>query len=251
MAKQKSIFKLAGEIDGVSFFERDGKYYARKSNPVSGKQIQSDPAFARTRENMREFGSVATGSKLLRDTIRPLMTSLPDKTIANRLHKMLSFVKNLDATNSRGNRNIAAVFNSGNMAAKEAVKSFSFNPGAPLRSVIFRTPAVDTATGVITINGLIPAEHLDFPQEATHVRFHGGWMQIDFVTGISSLVVTNTEVLAVDVTVTNLLLTPETVPTGTGVDFFVLLVSFYQELNGVQYPLKNGAYNALGVLEVG
>jgi len=27
-------------------------------------------------------------------------------------------------------------------------------------------------------------------------------------------------------------------------------VEFFQEINGVQYPLKNGAYNVLNIVEV-
>ena len=32
--------------------------------------------------------------------------------------------------------------------------------------------------------------------------------------------------------------------------FLVLGVEFYQDVNGVKYPLKNGAYNALSIVKV-
>ena len=39
-------------------------------------------------------------------------------------------------------------------------------------------------------------------------------------------------------------------PVSTGVTLFLLMISFYQEVNGVQYSLKNEDYNVLNVLAV-
>ncbi len=40
------------------------------------------------------------------------------------------------------------------------------------------------------------------------------------------------------------------VPTGTGTKFFLLKMEFFQQVNALQYPLKNGAFNSLKVIEV-
>lgn len=32
--------------------------------------------------------------------------------------------------------------------------------------------------------------------------------------------------------------------------FFVLGIQFFQDVNGVKYPLKNGAFNALSIVKV-
>ena len=40
------------------------------------------------------------------------------------------------------------------------------------------------------------------------------------------------------------------VPTGTGIKFFLLKMEFFQQVNALQYPLKNGAFNSLKVIEV-
>jgi hypothetical protein len=45
-------------------------------------------------------------------------------------------------------------------------------------------------------------------------------------------------------------LTPVGIPVGAGQQFYFLKVAFFQEINGMQYPLKNGAFNALKLLEV-
>jgi hypothetical protein len=45
-------------------------------------------------------------------------------------------------------------------------------------------------------------------------------------------------------------LTPNAVPTGTGVAMQVVLLEFFQQINGVNYLLNNGAYNVLHVVAV-
>jgi hypothetical protein len=56
--------------------------------------------------------------------------------------------------------------------------------------------------------------------------------------------------LAIGTTSSNVSLTPVAVPTGTGISMYLLAVEFFQLVNGVQYVLKNGAYNALAIIEV-
>ena len=51
-------------------------------------------------------------------------------------------------------------------------------------------------------------------------------------------------------TVSSPVLTPEEFPAGSGSTFFLLLISFYQEINGVQYSLKNEDYNVLTILDI-
>ena len=54
----------------------------------------------------------------------------------------------------------------------------------------------------------------------------------------------------IDQTTATITLTPVAVPTGSGNAFYFLKTAFFQEINGVQYPLNNGAFNALKLLEV-
>jgi hypothetical protein len=45
-------------------------------------------------------------------------------------------------------------------------------------------------------------------------------------------------------------LTPTAVPTVTGTGFHVLLIEFFQEVNGVKYMLNNGAFNVLSLVKM-
>ncbi len=115
---------------------------------------------------------------------------------------------------------------------------------------MYRPFAVNTAAGEIAIQGLVPNLHVAFPSGATHMAFTGAWAKVDFATDTYSVELTNTENLVIDATLTDLLLAAGTAPTGTGTDVFLLMVEFFQEVNGVQYSMNNGAYNALAIVDV-
>jgi hypothetical protein len=43
---------------------------------------------------------------------------------------------------------------------------------------------------------------------------------------------------------------PASMPTGAGVTVYLFIVTFFQEINGVQYSLKNEEYNVLHIVDV-
>jgi hypothetical protein len=249
MAKQESILKITGVIDGMGFYKRDGKYFVRKHNPVDGKRIKNDETFVRTRENMKEFGAIAKSGKLLRQAIRPMLVDIPDKTIVSRLHKTLAVVKNCDAVATRGNRTVAG--GSAHPIAKSELKNFQFNKNAAVAGMLYKQYGVDTTTGVITIPQLLAMEDVIFPAGATHVALTGGWAKLDFAAEKYAFCSTNTVLLSRASARTDIMLVPSGKPAlCAGNDYFMLQVSFYQETNGVQYALKNGAFNALCMVDI-
>lgn len=68
MAKQKSIFKIKGVVDGQSFFySKLGGYQLRKINPNMSERVKTEPAFANTRLAASEFkGAASTASAIVR-----------------------------------------------------------------------------------------------------------------------------------------------------------------------------------------
>jgi hypothetical protein len=110
--------------------------------------------------------------------------------------------------------------------------------------------ALDTATGEVEIADFIPIQQLDYPEGATHVDLSSGFLNLDFGTGDYDLQLSNLINLPIDATISTVTLTPVGVPVGTGQNFYFLKVAFYQEVNAVQYPLNNGAFNTLQIIEV-
>jgi len=248
MARQKGIIKLKGKIGDLSFYKTQDGHLAREKGGVDASRIANDPAFVRTRENGAEFGSSASSGKLMRNSLRPMMMTASDNRVTARLTKLMTGIKNLDATSVRGKRSVGVAI--ALPAAKALLKGFNFNDKAILGSILFKPYAVTTATGVITINGLIPVNDIAFPVGATHMTIKGGWAKVDFTNKISDVKFSNIINLPIDGTSSNVVLTPTAAPTGAGTNLYLLQIEFFQLVNAVQYSLKNGTYNALCIVEV-
>ncbi len=248
MARQKGIIKLTGKVGDLSFYKSKDGYLAREKGGVEAERIKNDPAFVRTRENGAEFGSAASSGKVLRDAIRPMLQNASDGRVASRLTKLMTQIKNLDGTSIRGARNVGVGI--AVPEAKALLKGFNFNNQAILGSILFNAYAVDPGTGEISVTGLVPANEISAPSGATHITLRGAWAKIDFATGETDIQQTNAVNLPIDGTTTDVILTPTSAPTGTGTDLYLLMIEFFQEVNGAQYSLKNGAYNALSIVEV-
>lgn len=248
MARQTGLIKVRGTLDNVNFYQTQDGTLARMRTSVDAKRIATDPAYIRTRENGAEFGASAKAGKIARDALRPLLLLASDNRITSRMTKVMTEVKNLDFTSSRGRRNVAGGIN--HPSAKELLKGFNFNERSNLGTVLAKPLSVSTITGEVSISEIIPLNDIAFPAGATHFTLQSGWAKIDFVTGVSDLRLSSATNLPIDETEQTISLIPSSAPTGGGINVYVLCISFYQELNGTQYPLKNGSFNALSIVEI-
>lgn len=248
MAKANGILKIEGTVEDLTFYKKDGKSFVRKKGGVSKERIENDPNYVRTRENNSEFGHSGSAGKVLRMAMGSLVFKAKDNKLASRMLQVMSRIKNLDTVSARGKRQVAVGI--GTAEGKLYLKGFDFNIHAPLNGVLFAPFELDTATGVVSIADFTPAEQLQFPQGSTHVSFQSAVLAIDFETEVSELAYSPVVNLPINLTVTPITLTPSSVPSGSGNQLFMLMVSFYQEVNGVQYSLKNEGFNVLNVLEV-
>jgi hypothetical protein len=160
----------------------------------------------------------------------------------------MTLIKNLDATSARGERNVGVAIVL--PAAKELLKGFNFNNRSILGSVLFKPLVIDAATGSITLTGLVPANEIAAPSGATHFSVRTGWAKLDFVQGLKALEVSAPFNGPIDGNAVDVLLTPAQAPAGAGTNVHLLMIEFFQEVNGVQYVLNNGQYNALSIVEV-
>lgn len=248
MAKLKSLIKIEGTLDDLTFYKGKEGYLVRTKGGVSATRIKNDPAFARTRENGSEFGHSATSGKQLRRAIINLLTDAKDSGVTARLTQVMSRVKNADTTSIRGARNVAVGLTT--PEGRLELNGFDFNKDAILSSVLLIDFTLNPTTGEVVIADFTPNQNLDSPEGATHVSLTSGFLNLDFSTDIKDLQlspVINVPINGVTSTVT---LTPPTAPTGSGNAFYFLKLAFFQEVNSVQYPLNNGTYNALQLVDV-
>ncbi len=248
MAKQVGIFKVQGTVDEVTFYHTADGDFVRKKGGVSKGRIQNDPAFARARENMSEFGTSVASAKLLRDNIRPLLPGVADGKLTSRMMQLMMGIQRQDSTSQRGKRSVGVA--QALAGAKAMLKNFNFNKETLLANVLIKPVTITPATAVMSITGLIPITDIVYPTVATHVSFSGAVLNINFATTVVDVKYTNVVSLPINNSVSNVTLTPSDVPAGTGIRLYLFKVEFVQVVNGSNYPLKNGSFNALAIIEV-
>lgn len=248
MARQKGIIKLEGTLDDITFLKTLDGYIAKTRSSLSKSRILTDPQFVRTRENMREFTLAAHSGKDLRNAANVLIHQAPDTRVVSRILRLMSAIAKYDTTSPRGDRNVGVAIT--NPVALALLRGFEFNSRSQIASILLRPYAVTTATGVITINNLVPINDVAPPPHATHLTLRGAFAVVKFTTGSSEIKYTNEVNLPIDSATTNVILTPTGVPALGGTKIYLLQMQFFQEINSVQYELNNGIYNALVIAEV-
>lgn len=248
MPRVNGVVNLEGTLGDLTFYKKEGQSFVRKKGGISKQRIETDPSFVRTRENMSEFKTNINAAKLLRLSLGALVFKAKDSRVSNRLMQVMAQIKNLDANSARGQRSVSEGIATDE--GKRLLTGFDFNINAPLDAVLFANYTLDNATGEFLIPNLIPAEQLRSPDGANFVSFQSGVLNLDFQTGISELVLSPIVNLPIDMTSNNVVLTPPSMPRGAGENLFIIMVSFYQQVNGVQYSLKNEEFNVLHVVDV-
>ena len=245
MARQTGIIKLKGTIGDISFYKTSDGHLARAKGGVDGNRIANDPAFQRTRENGSEFGRAGKGGKLLRNAIRVLLQNAKDKRVVSRLTKNLVAIVKTDNINERGLRTIQE----GNM---NLLSGFEFNINGKLGSTLFTdlTTAFDRVTGEATLamDSFSPTISIAAPGGATHFKIVTGATALDFINEASVFESDETVITPyISANTSAINLTASLAANTTFPVIQVVGVEFYQEVNGEQYPLKNGSFNALSV----
>ncbi|WP_026899436.1 hypothetical protein [Daejeonella oryzae] len=248
MARQKGIIKLKGTIGDISFYKSKDGYLAREKGGVDATRIASDPAFVRTRENGAEFGRAGSAGKLLRNALRNVIKNASDPRVTSRLTQALVKVVQADLVSVRGLRNVLD-------GELELLTGFEFNVNGKLGSTLFvpYTATIDRVTGeaVLSIPAYVPLNSIGSPVGTTHFKLNMAVTEIDFESGefktesgSSNEIVNDANAVAASSITLNI------GPNSTKPLFVAFGIEFFQEVNGLMYSLKNGAYNGLALVKI-
>lgn len=248
MAGQDGIIKLKGTLGGITFYKTKDGYLAREKGGIDRKRMANDPAFKRTRENGQEFGTAGRFGKYLRNAIRPIVQAGSDKRLVSRMLRDLMQIIKTDQINDRGMRNPL----DGNL---ELLNGFEFNLNGALASSLY-TPfeaSLDRVSGEgeVVIPELVPSQMIAAPNGTTHFKFVSAAAEVDFAQGNSKAVYTSSQEMPWDnssipiTTLTNAITANSTLTI-----LQVLGIQFFQQINNVFYPLNNGMYNALAIVNI-
>ena len=249
MAKQSSIFKLKGTIDGVTFYKtsKDG-HLAKAKGGVPKSRILNDPKFARTRENMSEFSNAGKSGKVLRDSIESIVNEAKDNRMVSRLVKEMVSIGHTDITNPRGQRH--ATF-----GQLQLLKGFEFNSTAKLTSIL-STPykvTMNRVTGLMQIDipSFVPKDTLKFPQGAMTFRIVSAATEVDFIKTAFNSDIKHSVDYFIDNTPTPPFQVGLQLTANSTLPLFVVLgFQFFNKTNNQFYSLRNGAFNCLAIVDV-
>ena len=165
------MLKYRGSLDGIRHYKIKGKEgsFAAYVTPVSADRIKKGAEFARTRENMNEFGACGRITASFRMGIAPLLTQMADDTMSARAVKLMKKINLEDLSEARGYRAIL-VSKKGEMLIR-----FPYNESLQLCDVL-RAPYSLTHTenkesATFQILPFVPEKVLTYPSGATHFRF--------------------------------------------------------------------------------
>lgn len=248
MAKQRGIIKLEGTIGDITFYKSQDGFLAKGKGGIPKDRIENDPSFARTRENGAEFGNAGKAGKTLRTSFRGLLQNASDNRMVGRLASKMVEVVQADATNPRGLRNVID-------GEAELLEGFDFNKNGKLGRTLYApfTAAIDRVTGALTVDipSFVPANMVAAPGGTSHFKIISGGAEIDFENETFVVDTNETAILPWDNTATAVINLANAVTANSTHPLFLALgIEFYQEVNGIKYPLKNGAFNALNLVKV-
>jgi hypothetical protein len=241
MGRQIGIIKLKGTLDNLTFYEMDGETYVRTKSSLTAEQVNTSPAFARTRENAQEFKNATQATKMIKRSLLPVL--LPKNYFIARLNSIGTKALKQDTTHPRGQRTVkdGNVFLYYGFEGVANVLGIDYFDGTV--NLVFSVPN----TFDIEILPFVPFTDLSRPGGATHVRFDFGFglINLDTEQYVSASQIGNY------VPVTQNFLTPTvnyTLPlTLLGANYATacMTLKFYQLVNGVYYELFENQGSAL------
>ncbi len=242
------VIPLRGSIGNITFCNTQDGIIVKKKSQVDGKLIATDPRFERRRETMKEFATAAKAVRLLRAVLQPVLQKTADNRVTARLARAFIQVIQTDTINVRGKRTVP----DGNMAL---LQGFEFNIKSSLGTVFFPpyTTTINRATGACTIDipAFVPVNMIAAPKGATHFNLFCAGASIDFIHEEYVVDTKNADSIAInDVMIAASSLSVAVTANSPHPLLLVLGIAFSQEVNGVKYPLFNGAFNAMAVVNV-
>lgn len=239
---------MRGTIGNMTFAHTKNGVVVREKTTLNKARIDTDPAYARTRENNADFKTAAKSAKLLSSAFRASLPGARDSGIFTRSLKFMKQALNFDTTNVRGKRNVV----DGQLSVMEG---FNFNAGSPLDSILFvpYTATITRTSGEIEVvlPAYIPVDSMIAPVNATHFRIIATGAELNFTDYQEVHDKQQTVDLALNSTATTPVTLTCTLPANSTQPLVLALgIEFLMESGATKYPLKDGSAHAIIKLDV-
>ena len=169
MAYQTGIINYKGSFKSIRNYTNvgDPKIYAGEKGGACKELIMSNPAFARTRENMNEFGGCGVAAKAI---LHGLLQLLPEHADTHFTGRLMKVIKMINLNDPEGDRGVKAIKFSLN---KTMLKSLNLHEKRKIDYELKRCVKSSHSDlrneATITVNGFNPEPHL-VPGNAQYYR---------------------------------------------------------------------------------
>ncbi len=186
MAKIIAPFLIKGTIDSLNFVvNADGSNYARLkgTSALTSEVFRNNPKYEHIRKHGLEFGYCAKKSKIFRELARKFNDLAKDGSFAGRVNKILLEILQEDESQPKGSRTLCAALNSNENLA-DILLDFEANKLRPLSRILKTKFEYNFDTKTIVFKNFNPLQHLDWPEDATHVHIAVAASNWDYENGL-------------------------------------------------------------------
>jgi hypothetical protein len=238
MGKLTGLIQFTGKLDGLSFYEMNGKIIVRKTGGFDGEKIKNSPKFVRVRENSSEFAQSARAGKYFRSSIALYLKKLRIPYVHNRIVSLFQEITKLDTISDRGERKVSnGIFISEGI---KAVKAFEFDKTVAFSSIFPFECHVDFVHEKLTIKQFT-ISRIKKPEAASHVKLRFMFVGLDFELQ-DHFILNESVVFSFDLKT----LHPETLDIdllcatpSSSIVFGLLFIEFVQKVNGDDFVLRD------------
>lgn len=248
MAKNQSIVRLSGSIDGVTYTEGVNGKLSRSRSSLNKAKMDANPKYRKLRMMQSELGSYSRFGALLRSGAKGELKQIKPFRGVQRINKLFNEIKNLDTVHRMGKRTVVTGLD--NVRARNLLKNFDFYGKTTVSELLDREFVVDLATGEARIDDFNPTKDLFAPATATHVLFKAIFIGLDSDENSVSTKRSPEVYLPITDLTADLVLQSDGLPTTTVNLFYLVQVLFIDETNGFR-EIDSMDLAALTILDLG
>lgn len=241
MAKNLSLIKINGNLDGLSFYTMKGKNYVRtvskKAKTFNKKQI----------DHNKEFKAATAIASSIYSSVHPFLNGITKSEGYLIIFRKIMQMRKLDLRSKRGERSSIVALKTPD--GVNEIIGLDFNPKTDLKKVLKANFVLDKVNNTLVIDAFNPKTKLDSPKNSAFYTLEMAVVLIDLEKNISEIRFSNVYEGSVNAENENINLSIEKLPNSKGFKLFLLKVLFYDELNGEKYINESEEANACAIID--
>jgi len=236
MAKVKAPFKLSGTIGDITFADTTAGNIAKEKREkyMTSKEFMANPVYDPIRAHGKEMGYCATKSRIFRLLAANFYRNAKDVSFAGRANQILFEILEEDLLNPKGERTLAEGMKSPFL--HEILLGFEGNKQRPLKKVLKTAYTYSQNERTVQIVDFNTEDHLDWPDEATHVHIAVAKSNWDFENDTCDACYSDEIIIAKEAEIQTINLTTEQ-PKGNQLELTFLYIGFAKKERRKYKPL--------------